>query len=309
MRGKRIAITGVAGFIGSNIAHTLCDDNEVVGIDNFATGHFENIDDIRDSIEFHNADITKLEILQTLFKDVDYVLHLGAIPSVPRSIEDPIATNEVNVKGTLNVLVAARDSDVRRVVFSSSSSIYGDTPVLPKHEEMTPSPQSPYAISKLAGEHYCRVFYNIYGLETVSLRYFNVFGPRQDPNSQYAAVIPKFIMAVSSGKKLVVFGDGEQTRDFTFVDNVVQANIMACTAKGAPGGVYNIGCGERHSINELVQDLNIIFGKDITPEYTAPRAGDVKHSLADISRARNDLDYVPKVSFSEGLKITSEYFR
>lgn len=308
MNNKKIVITGAAGFIGSNIAQSLADNNEIIAIDDLSTGNLSNIKDIIDSINFIKGSITDLNILKSAFSGADYVLHLGALPSVPRSIKDPIATNNININGTLNVLVASKDEGVKRVIFSSSSSVYGDTPILPKTEAMRPNPLSPYAISKLTGEQYCRVFYNIYGLETVALRYFNVFGPRQNPESQYAAVIPRFIKCISSNQQPTVYGDGEQTRDFTFVENVIQANIKACTAEKAPGNVYNIGCGERYSLNTLISLINEYYHKNIDPIYTESREGDVKDSLADITSAKHDLGYSPDFNFIEGLNKTISFF-
>lgn len=303
-------ITGGAGFIGSNIAHELVEKgNNVKIIDNFATGKPENIDDIRAKIEFIQGDIRDLDLLKNSMKDVDYVLHQAAIPSVPRSVKDPILSNDTNICGTLNVLVAAKDSDVKRVVYASSSSVYGDTPTLPKQEDMIPNPLSPYAVTKLTGEYYCKVFHSIYGLETVSLRYFNVFGPRQDPESQYAAVIPKFITRMLNNESPTIYGDGLQTRDFSYIKNVINANLLACNAKNAPGKAFNIACGERITLNELIAVLNEILDKDIESTYTDPRQGDIKHSLADISRAIEILDSKPKYNLKEGLKETVEWYK
>jgi nucleoside-diphosphate-sugar epimerase len=241
---------------------------------------------------------------------IDYVLHQGALPSVPRSVADPVLSNEINVAGTVNVLVAARDAGVRRVVFAASSSAYGDTPVLPKRESMTPNPKSPYAAQKLAGEHYMRIFHDVYGLETVSLRYFNVFGPRQDPKSMYAAVIPRFITCALRGEPPTVYGDGRQTRDFTYIDNVIQANLAACSAPvGACGGVFNVACGERVSLLDILEIVCGLAGKRVAPMFEPSRPGDVRDSLADISRAREVLGYDPKVPFREGLERTFSWFR
>ena len=308
MKNKKVVITGAAGFIGSNIAHRLLEENEIIAIDNLSTGNKRNIIDIEGDLDFIEANILNLEMLKNAFSGAEFVLHLGALPSVPRSVKDPVATNEVNITGTLNVLIAARDEGVKRVVFSSSSSVYGDTPTLPKQESMKPNPLSPYAISKITGEYYCKNFYNLYGLETVALRYFNVFGPRQNPESQYAAVIPKFIKSLSSNLQPTVYGDGEQTRDFTYVENVIQANVKACTSNMAPGNVYNIGCGERYSINTLIALLNELLNKDIEPAYLEPREGDIRDSLADISSAEKDLDYKPNLDFKAGLKETIQWF-
>lgn len=308
MKNKKVVITGAAGFIGSNIAHRLAEENEIIAIDNLSTGNKRNIIDIEGDLDFIEASILNLEMLKNAFSGAEFVLHLGALPSVPRSVKDPVATNEVNITGTLNVLIAARDEGVKRVVFSSSSSVYGDTPTLPKQESMKPNPLSPYAISKITGEYYCKNFYNLYGLETVALRYFNVFGPRQNPESQYAAVIPKFIKSLSSNLQPTVYGDGEQTRDFTYVENVIQANVKACTSNKAPGNVYNIGCGKRYSINKLIALLNELLDKDIEPAYLEPREGDIRDSLADISSAEKDLDYKPNFDFKAGLKETVQWF-
>ena len=308
--GKRLVVTGGAGFIGSNIVDRLvAEDNEVVVIDNLLTSKANNLKDVMSRIKFVNGDIQDLDLLAREFEGIDYVLHQAALASVPRSIENPIASNQNNIDGTLNVLVAARDAGVKRVVYAASSSAYGNTPTLPKHEGMASDPLSPYAITKLVGEQYCKVFYEIYGLETVSLRYFNVFGPRQDPNSHYAAVIPKFITAMLNDERPVIFGDGEQSRDFTYVQNNVDANLLACTAPNAAGKMFNIACGERITLNQLVEVLNDILGKDIEPLYEEERAGDVKHSLADITLARDVLGYEPEYGFREGLVKTVEWFK
>jgi len=302
-------VTGGAGFIGSNISEELVKKGEKVRIlDNFSTGKRENIAGFENGIELIEGDLRDLEIVERAMVGADFVLHQGALPSVERSIKDPLTTNRVNIEGTLNVLRAALRLGVKRVVYASSSSVYGDTPTLPKSEGMKLCPQSPYAVTKLIGEEYCRVYYSVYKLETVCLRYFNVFGPRQDPGSQYAAVIPKFITLMLRGKSPPIYGDGEQSRDFTFIDNVVQANIEACKAKGAEGKVFNIACGKTVSINELVHTLNGIFQARIQPTYKSPRKGDVKHSLADISQARKVLRYSPDIRFDLGLKKTVQWF-
>jgi len=278
-------------------------------LDDFSTGKRENIVGFKDSIELIEGDLRDWEIVKRAMKEVDFVLHQGALPSVERSIKDPLTTTKVNILGTLNVLLAAREVKVKRVVYASSSSVYGDTPTLPKREEMKTNPQSPYAVTKLIGEEYCRIYYSIYGLETVCLRYFNVFGPRQDPGSQYAAVIPKFITLMLKGKSPPIYGDGEQSRDFTFIDNVVEANLRACKTEGAPGEVFNIACGKRVTINELVERLNKILQTRIKSTYQSPRKGDVRHSLADISQARKTLHYSPEIGFDEGLEKTVQGFR
>jgi len=302
-------ITGGAGFIGSNIAHTLLKNgNSVRILDNFSTGRRINIADIQDKIEVIDGDISDYWTVKEAVQDIDYVLHQAALPSVPRSVKNPLTSNKVNIDGTLNLLEACKQAGVKRFVMASSSSVYGDTPELPKHERMPTDPLSPYAVTKLTCEKYCKVFYSLYGLETVCLRYFNIFGPRQDPKSEYAAVIPKFILALSSGNQPVVFGDGEQSRDFTYIDNAVQANLLATTASGAPGKFYNIACGARFTLNELLDMLREIIGNDIEAKYTQPRPGDILHSYADIAHAKSDLKYDPKVMFKEGLKKTVEWF-
>ncbi|MFO7955981.1 MAG: SDR family oxidoreductase [Candidatus Brocadiia bacterium] len=303
-------VTGGAGFIGSNIVSRLVEDGqEVRAIDDLSTGRGINLDGLRDVVTVYDGSVCDAGLLRKAFEDADYVLHQAALASVQRSVESPIETNRVNVEGTLQVLEAARESGVRRVVYASSSSVYGDAPELPKHEDMKPQPKSPYAVSKLGGEHYCCVYSEVFGLETVSLRYFNVFGPRQDPASQYAAVIPIFVRRMLSGESPQVYGDGEQSRDFTYVDNVVQANLLAATAEGAGGAVCNVGCGERYTLNELIELLQDLIGSPVDPEYGPKRAGDVKHSLADITRAWEVLGYEPDVDFREGLRRTVEWYR
>ena len=313
----KILVTGGAGFIGSHIVEELVRrGDEVRVLDNFATGKRENIEELLDKIELIEGDLRDMEAVKRAVYGVEYVLHEAALPSVPRSIEDPITTNEINIKGTLNILVAARDSGVKRVIYASSSSVYGEagTHLIKmggrvKKEDMSPNPLSPYALSKLTGEYYCRIFYSIYGLKTVILRYFNIFGPRQDPLSQYAAAIPKFITLMLQGKQPTIFGDGKQTRDFTYVQNVVQANLSSLVAPDAAGRVCNIACGRKIELNKVIELLNKILGVKISPIYTSPRPGDIKHSLADISRAKKILGYNPKVSFEEGLRKTVEYFK
>ena len=303
-------VTGGAGFIGSNIVARLVGMGERPRvIDNFATGRRENLDGVLPSIDLIEGDITSLEACRGACDGIEYVLHQAAIPSVPRSVKDPIASNNANVTGTLNMLVAARDAGVRRMVIASSSSVYGANPKLPKHESMLPAPISPYAASKLATESYAGAFAAVYGLETVCLRYFNVFGPHQDPKSQYAAVIPLFVQSVLRGEAPTIFGDGEQSRDFTFVANVVDANLLAATAAGAAGHVFNIACGARTTLNELLQYINEILGTSTAAQYAEGRAGDVKHSLADIGAAREVLGYEPKVGFREGLERTVDWYK
>jgi len=303
-------VTGGAGFIGSHLVERLVKEGERVRVfDNLSTGRSENIEPFLSEIEFIDGDIRDSGLVREAMGGVDYVLHQAAVPSVPRSVKDPLTTNSVNVGGTLNVLIAARDAAVKRVVYASSSSVCGDTPVLPKHEEMKPAPRSPYAVSKLGGELYCQAFYHVYGLETVALRYFNVFGPRQDPKSQYAAVIPKFITALLHGEPPTIFGDGEQSRDFTYIENVVEANLLAAKAPGVAGEVFNIACGDRITVNELARLLAEIIGVNIEPEHASPRLGDVRHSLADISKAKRLLGYESKVDVHAGLKQTVERYK
>lgn len=303
----KVVVTGGAGFIGSNLAEELLKQHEVTVIDNLSTGRKENLDQIIDKINFIEGSITDLDLLQEAFSGSDTVFHQAAIPSVQRSVDNPIASNEANVEGTLKVLVAARDCGVRKVVYASSSSAYGDTPILPKKEDMKPNPKSPYAISKLTGEYYCRVFSEVYGLKTACLRYFNVYGPRQNPDSQYAAVIPRFITRVLSHEPPVIYGDGEQTRDFTFVKDVVKANILAMQSPAE--GVFNIACGERVSLNLLAGKIMEITGIRLDPIYDKPRQGDIRDSLADISSAREKLGYKPGFELNLGLEETIKWFR
>ncbi|NIO48481.1 MAG: NAD-dependent epimerase/dehydratase family protein [Candidatus Aminicenantes bacterium] len=303
-------VTGGAGFIGSNIAEELVKRGyQVRIIDNFLTGKRENISSFLDKIELVEGDIRDYDACNRALEGVDFVLHQAALPSVPRSIEDPLLTAEINIKGTLNILLASREAKVKGFVFASSSSVYGDDPNLPKKESNVGNPLSPYAISKLAGEKYCRVFSQIFGLYTVCLRYFNIFGPRQDPFSQYAAVIPNFITRMLKGKSPIIFGDGEQSRDFTYVSNVVEANILASKAKGVSGEVFNIACGERATVNSLASNLNEILKEEISPSYDEPRPGDVRHSFADISMARKLLKYEALVPFGKGLEETIRWYR
>jgi UDP-glucose 4-epimerase len=305
-------ITGIAGFIGSSLARALLEQGEQVrGIDNFSTGKPENISEIQDQIDFREADLLELEATRHACRDVDYVLHQAAIPSVPRSIDNPLETNRSSVDATVNLLVAARDAKVRRVVYAASSSAYGDTPTLPKTEDMAPNPISPYAVGKLAGEHYMTSFWRCYGLETVCLRYFNVFGPRQDPYSPYSGVLGKFITQMLAGERVVIFGDGKHSRDFTYVENVVNANLLACKApaKDVAGKVFNIASGRRIHLNEMYCLLQKLTGHSAPAEHGPARQGDVKHSLADLSRAEQYLGYRPTVSFEEGLQRTVEWYR
>jgi UDP-glucose 4-epimerase len=305
-------ITGIAGFIGSTLARgVLAQGNQVRGIDNLSTGRRENIAEIRDRIDLREADLLDLNSVQEACRGVDYVFHEAAIPSVPRSVLDPLESNRANVDATANLLVAARDAKVKRVVYAASSSAYGDTPTLPKREDMFPSPISPYAVAKLTGEYYMTSFWRCYGLETVSLRYFNIFGPRQDPTSPYSGVLAKFITQMLSGKQPVIFGDGKQSRDFTFVENVVNANLLACQAPASEvaGRVFNVATGTRIDLTETFRVLKKLTGYNGDVKYEAERAGDVKHSLADMSLAKKHLGYEPTVSFEEGLRRTVEWYR
>ncbi len=304
-------VTGVAGFIGSNIARELVRRGESVrGIDNFSTGKRHNLADLS-SIEFREADIVDLASVRDACQGVDYVIHQAAIASVPRSVEDPIGSNVANVDGTLNVLVAARDAKVKRVVYASSSSLYGDAPTLPKTEDMAPSPISPYAVAKLAGEYYMRSFYRVYGLETVSLRYFNVFGPYQDPTSMYSGVLAIFISRMLKGEPVTIYGDGEQSRDFTYIDNVVSANLLSCHAptEEVAGKFFNAATNHRITLNQTFEILKTLTGYTGTAKHGPDRSGDVKHSLADISLAERHLGYKPLVNFEEGLKRTVHWYQ
>jgi len=306
---KKVVVTGGAGFIGSHLAEEVARRGyHVIILDDLSTGKVENIEDLlgKDNVEFIKGSITELPLLRELFHAIDYVFHQAAIPSVPRSIENPQASHDVNVSGTLNVLLTARENSVKKVIFASSSSVYGDIPTLPKREDMVPQPLSPYAVTKLAGECYCQVFHQVYGLPTVCLRYFNVYGPRQDPNSQYAAVIPSFIKRALEGNPPIIFGDGEQTRDFTFVKDTVEASILA--AESDARGLFNIAQGERITINELARLVISIVGKNMEPVHQEPRPGDIRHSLADISRARA-FGYEPRCSLKEGLRETIRSFQ
>ena len=305
-------ITGIAGFIGSSIARELVRRGESVrGIDNFSTGKQQNLAAMRDRIDFREVDLLDFEGITEACRGADYVLHEAAIPSVPRSVADPIASNRANVDGTLNLLVAARDAKVKRVVYASSSSLYGNSPTLPKREDMTPNPISPYAVSKLTGEYYMRSFYQVYGLETVSLRYFNVFGPYQDPTSMYSGVLAVFISKMLRGEQPTAHGDGEQSRDFTFIENVVNANLLACHAPAseAAGRYFNAATGHRITLNETFKLLQEMTGHKDSLRYGPERAGDVRHSLADISSAEKHLGYRPAVSFEQGLRQTVEWYR
>jgi nucleoside-diphosphate-sugar epimerase len=306
-------VTGGAGFIGSNLVKALLAQGHTVRVlDNFSTGKRTNLQDCLGQIDLIEGDLTDLDDVRRAVKGIEVVLHQGAVPSVAKSIDDPLGSNQANVNGTLHVLVAARDSGVRRVIFASSSSIYGDQdPEVPKVETMTPQPISPYAIAKQAAERYCQVFYRVYGLETVALRYFNVFGPSQDPQSMYAAVIPRFATALLRSKPPVIYGDGEQTRDFTYIENVVSANLLAATAPAEDvcGEVFNAAAGGQTSLNSLVEALQEITGQNISPLHEEPRPGDIKHSRADIAKIRRLMGYQAKVSLIDGLRATVEWYR
>src|SRR5258708_21838527 len=305
-------ITGVGGFIGSSLAQALLARGEQVrGVDNFSTGKRNNLAEIRDQIDLREADILDLDAMHKACVGVDYVLHQAAIPSVPKSVHDPLSSNRANVDGTVTLLIAARDAKVKRVVYAASSSAYGDTPTLPKHEDMPPNPISPYAVAKLASEHYMISFYRCYGLETVCLRYFNVFGPRQDPSSPYSGVLARFITQMLKGEPPTMFGDGDQSRDFTYIDNAVEANLLACKAPAekAAGQMFNIATGRRITLNETFKLLQHLTGFSGQPHYGPERAGDIKHSLTDASKPASNLAYKPKVDFKEGLLRTVEWYR
>jgi nucleoside-diphosphate-sugar epimerase len=304
-------VTGGGGFIGSNIVHHLLDnEHDVTVLDDFSSGRKENLADVADRIRLVEGDLRNETVLKDALTGQDYCLHQAAVPSVPRSIADPWTTHDVNISGTLRLLNTARDTGIKRIVIASSSSVYGNTPTLPKHEDMPPQPISPYAVSKLVCEYYARVWYETFGVPTVCLRYFNVFGPRQDPKSQYSAVIPLFVTAILNGKPPTIFGDGLTSRDFCFVENVIQANLRACTApEEACGQAFNVACGERITLNELVAEINRLLGADIEPTYEPERGGDIKHSLADISKAKELLAYDPKFDFAEGLERAIDWYR
>lgn len=307
---ERYLVTGGAGFIGSHLVETLLKAGNFVRVlDDFDTGKRESIESFTGELEIVEGSIVNRDTLTSAMQGIDYVLHQAARGSVPRSIQDPIGTHEANITGTLNVLLAARDAKVKRVVAASSSSVYGETPTLPKKEVMTPAPKSPYAISKLTGEYYCRVFSEVYGLETVALRYFNIYGPRQNPNLQYAAVIPIFINHMLHGRPCVIYGDGEQTRDFTFVEDCVKANLLACKTPGIAGNFYNIACGKQTSVNQLFELIKEIVGTDIPPVYEPARAGDVKYSYASIKKAKEQMQFKPDFRLKKGLKKTVQWYK
>jgi len=305
MNQKKVVITGGAGFIGSNLADELINENQVIIIDDLSTGTLDNIAKIitKENVKFVEESILNRELLEKIFQDADIVFHEAAITSVARSIDDPRLANEINIKGTLNVLMAARDEKIKKVVFASSSAVYGDAVVLPIKENMIINVQSPYALTKLTGEYYCRLFNELYGLPTICLRYFNVYGPRQNPNSEYSAVIPSFISSVSKGYAPTIYGDGNQTRDFVFVKDVVQANIVAADSEAT--GVFNIGSGNSTTINNLARNITAILGRKIKPTYKKARVGEVRNSLADLTSA-NSIGYVPKYTLEYGLKETIE---
>jgi len=305
-------ITGIAGFIGSSLARAvLAQGDQIRGIDNLSTGKRENLAEILGRIDFREADLLNMDALHGACRGVDYIFHEAAIPSVPKSVLDPLGSNRANVDGTVNLLVAARDAKVKRIAYAASSSAYGDTPTLPKHEGMVPNPISPYAVAKLTGEYYMTSFYRCYGLETVSLRYFNIFGPRQDPTSPYSGVLAKFITNMLNGEQPTIFGDGTQSRDFTYIDNAVDANLLAMKAPASQvaGQVFNVATGKRADLNQAFQLLKTIIGYPGEVKYGPSRSGDVKHSLADLSRAEKHLGYAPKVDFEEGLRRTVEWYR
>jgi nucleoside-diphosphate-sugar epimerase len=305
-----ILVTGGAGFIGSNIVEALVRGGRRIRIlDDFSSGARENLPVGNGAVEVTEGDIRNLDLVRNAMKGVEAVIHLAARPSVPRSIEDPVGSQEVNARGTLHVLMAASEAGVRRVVYAASSSAYGDSPTLPKRESMPPAPKSPYAVDKLTGEFLCQVWQATKGLETVSLRFFNVFGPRQRPDSPYAAAVPRFIARIAEDLPPLVYGDGEQSRDFTYVENVVHATLLALTAKGAPGRVINVGCGQRITLNALIAELGRIFGREVAIDYAPAREGDVKHSLADITLAREVLGYEPRVGLEEGLTRTVDWYQ
>ena len=305
----RFLVTGGAGFIGSNLVTKLVEEGhrEVRVIDNLSTGKRENLASVLERIDFQVGDIREMDFVEKQLQDVEVVFHQAALPSVDRSVRDPVATNESNINGTLNVLLAARDNGVKRVVYASSSSVYGDSPTLPKHEEMPVNPLSPYALSKYAGERYCQLFYQLYGLETICLRYFNVFGPNQDASSQYAAVIPRFISSILNGEPVTIYSDGEQTRDFSFVENVVAANLLAASSDDGIGETFNIACGQRISVNQLADHLMDVLGRKVPVVHGEPRPGEVKHSLANIDKAAERLGYSPLVDVWEGLRRSASW--
>jgi len=306
----KFLVTGGAGFIGSNVAEHLCNAGESVRIiDNFLTGKRHNLNSFRDRAELYEGDIREPDDCRKVCQGVEIMLHQAALPSVPKSVSDPVASHRCNIDGTLNLLVAARECGVRRVIIAASSSAYGESPTLPKVETMRSDPLSPYAVQKLAAEQYARAWAKSYGFETLALRYFNVFGPRQDPASQYAAAIPAFVTSILRGEPPTIYGDGEQTRDFTFIADVVRANVLAAAAPKADGTVMNIACGERITINRVIARINELLGTNVKPRYVDARPGDIKHSLADISLAKQVIGYTPTVKFDEGLRRSIEWYK
>jgi len=303
-------VTGGAGFIGSHIVERLVREGQSVRVlDNFATGHRKNIASFADKIELIEGDLRNKADCARACAGVQIIFHEGAVPSVPVSVEDPVTSHEANIDGTFNILMGARDAGVQRLIYAASSSAYGDQPELPKRETARPDPLSPYAVNKLVGEYYLSVFNKCWGLETISLRYFNVFGPRQDPKSQYAAAIPAFVTAIMRDESPIIYGDGEQTRDFTYIDNVVHANLLAAQAPTLSGEVVNIACGERVSVNQIIAEINTLLGKNVPSRYVAERPGDVKHSLADISMARRIIGFEPVVGFADGLRRAIDWYK
>ena len=306
---ERFLVTGGAGFIGSNICKKLVSQNCFVRVvDNLLTGRKSNLDGIIDKIEYIEADMGDKQVASAAMKDIDVVFHEGALPSVPRSVDDPAASHQHCVDATFTLLLAARDAGIKRFVYAASSSAYGDTPTLPKVETMRPAPLSPYAVGKLVGEYYCSVFSNVYGLETIALRYFNVFGPQQDPKSQYAAAIPAFVTSILKDQPPTIYGDGEQSRDFTYIDNVVEANLLAARAPKTNGEVINIACGQVITVNQIIEMINKSLGKNVKPNYVAERPGDIKHSLADITAATKLINFKPVISFEDGLQKAIEWY-
>jgi len=307
---ERFLVTGGAGFIGSNICRKLVSQGCFVRVlDNLLTGKKSNLAGVIEKIEFMEADMGDSQVAHAAMRDIDVVLHQGALPSVPRSVDDPALTHQHCVDATFTLLLAARDAEVKRFVYAASSSAYGDAPTSPKVETMPPNPLSPYAVGKLVGEYYCSVVCKVFGVETVSLRYFNVFGPYQDPSSQYAAVIPAFVTAIIRNQPPTIYGDGEQSRDFTYIDNIVEANLLAARAKRTSGEVINIACGQAITVNAIIDMINQLLGKKVKPTYVPARPGDVKHSLADITLARRLIGFKPTVQFREGLEKAINWYR
>ncbi len=307
---RHFLVTGGAGFIGSHIVHALVQRGDQVRVlDNLSTGKRENLADVADKIEWLEGDLAGLDDCRRACEGVEMIFHEGALPSVPKSVDDPVSSHEANINGTFNILLAAREAKVQRVIYAASSSAYGDSPSLPKTEDMKPNPMSPYALHKLTGEYYCKNFWDHFGLQTLSLRYFNVFGPRQDPTSQYAAAIPAFVTAILRDEQPIVYGDGEQTRDFTHIDNVIHANLLAADVKETCGEVVNIACAHRVSINEVLKEINRLLGKSVEAKYVEGRSGDVKHSLADVGLAHTLIGYEPIVPFAKGLEMAIDWYK